>query len=322
MLCLLLASVASEVSSPPPFLGPDQVASVPARPNSAVARPASDATRPAITPPAFELAPSAPQSPVEQEGPASQDASSQNGTADAKDTIVVTASSRSAHVDPLEPANLKSFEITQSVDHAVVAPVAMGYRHIVPGPIRDGLHNAFANLDEPVVFLNFLIQHKVGKAAETVGRFAVNTTLGAAGLFDIAKRKPFRLPHRPNGFADSFGFYGVKPGAFLFLPVVGPTTVRDLIGGLMDRMVLPTAIGVPFNRLAYSAGTGVPRALDRRIRFDADLREQRAQAQPYVTAREYYLRRRQDEIDVLRGKRKMAAPTPDTHKSIDELRKH
>ncbi|WP_266096776.1 MlaA family lipoprotein, partial [Acinetobacter nosocomialis] len=60
----------------------------------------------------------------------------------------------------------------------------MGYRHIVPGPIRDGLHNAFANLDEPVVFLNFLIQHKVGKAAETVGRFAVNTTLGAAGLFD------------------------------------------------------------------------------------------------------------------------------------------
>ncbi|MBL7373267.1 VacJ family lipoprotein, partial [Escherichia coli] len=85
----------------------------------------------------------------------------------------------------------------------------------------------------------------------------VNTTLGAAGLFDIAKRKPFRLPHRPDGFADSFGFYGVKPGAFLFLPVVGPTTVRDLIGGLMDRMVLPTAIGVPFNRLAYSAGTGV-----------------------------------------------------------------
>lgn len=97
-------------------------------------------------------------------------------------------------------------------------------------PIRSGLRNFRFNLHEPIVCVNFLFQHKVGKAGETLARFAINSTIGVAGVFDMAKRRTFRLPRRRNGFGDTMGFYGVKPGPYFFLPLIGPTTARDLLG--------------------------------------------------------------------------------------------
>src|SRR3546814_1283739 len=76
-------------------------------------------------------------------------------------------------------------------------------------------------------FLNFLLQFKIGKAAETLGRFAVNTTFGVGGLFDVAKTMPFNLPYRRNGFANTLGFYGVEPGPYFYLPLIGSTTLRS-----------------------------------------------------------------------------------------------
>ena len=222
--------------------------------------------------------------------------------------IVVSAPPRPTPADPLEHVNIKTFEVMQSVDHGFVAPIAFGYRRIAPTPLRDGIHNLLGNLDEPIVFLNFLAQHKVGKATETFGRFAINSTLGVAGLFDVARKKRFRLAHRPNGFADTMGFYGIRPGPFFFLPLVGPTTLRDIAGGLVDRLVLPLGVGVPFNQISYTLPTGALKGLDHRLRFDGELRTQRAASEPYVSAREYYLARRQREIDDLRGVRSPTEP--------------
>src|SRR3546814_7125122 len=73
--------------------------------------------------------------------------------------------------------------------------------------------------DLPINFLNFLFQFKIGKAVETVGRFAINSTIGVAGIFDVAKKPPVNLPYRPNGFANTLGFYGVEPGPYFFLPL-------------------------------------------------------------------------------------------------------
>ncbi len=227
--------------------------------------------------------------------------------------IVVSAPPRPTAADPLEHINIATYQAMQSVDRGIVAPVAFGYQRTVPAPVRDGIHNLLSNLDEPVVFLNFLAQHKLGKATETVGRFAVNSTLGLAGLFDVAKRKRFRLPHRPNGFADTLGFYGIRPGPFFFLPLVGPTTLRDMAGGLVDRLVLPLGVGVPFNQLGYTLPTGVLKGLDRRLRKDDELREQRDAARPYVSAREFYLARRQSEIDHLRGRAPVSLSPSDAH---------
>jgi len=224
-----------------------------------------------------------------------------------EDDITVTARPRHALGDPLQAVNVQSFAVAQAVDTAVVAPVALTYQRALPAPVRTAIRNFFNNLAEPVAFLNFVLQLKPGKAAETAGRFAVNTTVGVAGVIDIAKNKPFRLPRRPNGFANTLGFYGVKPGPFLFLPLIGPTTVRDLIGLGIDRMVLPSTIGQPFNQPTYTVPASVVGSLDYREQFDAQLRKLREAPDPYAASRAHYLESRQAEIEALHGR---GTPTP------------
>ena len=225
--------------------------------------------------------------------------------------IVVTAQPTPKE-DPLKRANEVSFEVVEAVDEAVVAPVAMAYKDGLPNPIRKGLHNFLYNIGEPVVAVNFLLQLKPGKAIETVGRFAINSTVGVAGLLDVAKKKPFHLPHRVNGFAYTMGYYGVKQGAYLYLPLIGPTTVRDVTGRLMDLVFLPTFVGAPFNNFYYTIPSGVIYALDDRIVFDDKWQELKNGDRPaYAALRDYYLTKRQAEIDELRGKKPaVEAPLP------------
>ncbi len=233
-------------------------------------------------------------------------------TAPVAEDIVVTAQPTPKE-DPLKRANEVSFEVVQAADDAVVAPVAMAYKDGLPGPIRKGLHNFLFNIGEPVVAVNFLLQLKPGKAFETVGRFAINSTVGVAGLFDVAKKKPFHLPHRVNGFAYTMGYYGVKPGAYLYLPLIGATTVRDVTGRLLDLAFLPTVVGAPFNNIYYTLPSGVIYALDDRVAFDAKWQELKNGDRPaYAALRDYYLAKRQAEIDELRGKKPAAPAAPVT----------
>lgn len=214
--------------------------------------------------------------------------------------------------DPLETFNRGMFRRHQKFDRAILRPAALGYRHVVPKPARDGVRNVFSNLGEPLVFLNYLLQLKFGKAVETLARFAINSSLGFGGLIDIAKTPGVRLPHRPNGLGDTLGFYGVKPGPYLFLPFVGPTTLRDLIGGQAEGFVLPLAVGKPFDRLYYQIPRGVLTGLDRRAEADAELKALFDGAvDPYATLRSVYLQDRQGEIDALKGKQRPSAVTPE-----------
>lgn len=234
------------------------------------------------------------------------------GAGPEQSVITVAARRRHAPGDPLAAVNAKSYAVTQSVDKAFVGPVALGYRHVVPSPIRSGLHNFIFNLREPTIFVNYLLQIKPGKAAETLCRFTINSTLGIAGFVDVAKRHPFSLPHRPNGFADSFGYYGIKPGPYVFLPLIGPTTLRDILGGALDRLLLPVAVGAPFNQLAWSVPTGVVSSLDHRVEIDDRLHRIRSDSSPYAAMRIDYLARRQAEIDGLKGRvvQSDSAPPP------------
>jgi phospholipid-binding lipoprotein MlaA len=217
--------------------------------------------------------------------------------------IVVTARPDSQPGDPMLQLNAQSFEVVQDVDEALVGPVAMAYKDAVPKPVRHGIRNFLRNLTEPIVALNFLLQLKPGKAAETVGRFAINSTIGIGGLFDVAKREPFKLPYRRNGFANTLGYYGVEPGAYLFLPLIGPTTVRDLVGGTIDGLLLPTVVGAPFNDPYFTLPAATLSALQGRIQIDEQLNALRTQSRdPYIAARDFYLKRRQAEIDALKGK--------------------
>lgn len=258
------------------------------------------ATPPPGTPPAPPLEAGDPAPPVEDA--AKPDISVADDIE--QSPIVVTAGAPNDPGDPIQQVNTAAFEVTQAVDDAFVAPVSLSYKRTLPKPLRTGLRNFLGNLREPVVFLNFLIQLKPGKAVETLGRFTINSTIGVGGLVDVAKNRPFNLPRRPNGFAHSLGYYGVKPGPYLFLPLIGPTTVRDLFGRWLDLLVLPVAIGKPFNRPVWAASTFVVSSLDDRAESDEKLRALRENsADPYEAVRDSYLRERQAEINQLRGKR-------------------
>jgi phospholipid-binding lipoprotein MlaA len=241
--------------------------------------------------------------PARPSAPPAAGAAPPSSPASGTDAIVVTAGDRSKRVDPFESVNVQAFDAVQSVDQAVTGPVATKYKKSVPDPVRSGLRNFLSNLQEPVIFLNFLLQFKIGKAAETVGRFGINSTLGFVGTFDTAKKKPFHLPRRNNGFGYTLGYYGVKPGPFLYLPLIGPTTLRDLGGRLADLSVMPYAVGVPFSQPAYAIPTTTVRLLDERAEADEDIQMVRdGDEDPYTAIKKRYLRTRQAEIDALHGK--------------------
>lgn len=216
--------------------------------------------------------------------------------------IVVSGEVKAPPGDPLARANAKSYEVLQTVDDKVVAPVAGAYEKGVPRPLRMALRNFIRNVREPVVALAYLLEIKPGKAAETVGRFGINTIIGLGGTIDVARSKPFNLPYRQNGLANVLGYYGVGPGPYLFLPIVGPTTARDLFGLIADRLVVPFAVGAPFNEYYYAVPMNLVDALDYRNAADEDFKRLRDADDPYSSYRKVYLQSRIDQIEALHGR--------------------
>lgn len=202
--------------------------------------------------------------------------------------------------DPLEGINRTMFRIFQAVDKAVFRPLALGYRHVVPRPVRSGVRNFFSNLGEPIVFLNDALQLRPRRAVRTFGRFTINSVLGVGGLIDVAT--PEALPHHDNGFGSTMAFYGVKSGPYVFVPFLGPTTLRDLAGGIGDGMVLPTVVGVPFDRIEYQIPRAVITGLDQRAEADDELQSlYRTALDPYATLRSVYLQNRAAQIRALKA---------------------
>lgn len=228
---------------------------------------------------------------------------------DGNEDLIVQAREQVAG-DPLEGLNSDTYQVVSKVDEAVIEPVAMAYRDGLPHQIRDALSNFFSNLREPIVALNYLLQFKPGKAAETVARFAINSTLGVAGLIDVAEAGPFNLPYRRNGFANTLGYYGVGQGPFLVVPLVGATTLRDMLGSGIDQLVMPTAVGRPFTYPAYGPIAFTVNSLDYRIENDDNIASYSNSADPYAAMRDAYLARRQAEIDALHGRGPLADARP------------
>jgi phospholipid-binding lipoprotein MlaA len=213
--------------------------------------------------------------------------------------------------DPFEKFNRAMFAGHEAVDRAILGPAARVYVHVIPKFVRSAVHNMLVTLTEPVVFLNFVLQIKFGKAAETAARFIFNTTVGVAGTIDFAKGHGIDLPHRSNGFGNTLGFYGVKPGPYLFLPFVGPTDVRDIIGGQIDGLVMPLVLGKRFYQLDFLVPYVIASALDQRSRADADLKSLFAGAvDPYATLRSVYLQDRAGDIAALKGQTATVTPSP------------
>lgn len=127
--------------------------------------------------------------------------------------------------DPLERYNRAMFSFNDSLDKAVIKPAATGYKKVMPEFARTGVTNFFANLGDVWIGVNNVLQGKIGPGASDFGRFAINTTVGIFGLFDIASSAG--LDKHNEDFGQTLGRWGVGSGAYVVLPILGPSDVRD-----------------------------------------------------------------------------------------------
>lgn len=134
--------------------------------------------------------------------------------------------------DPWEGFNRDMFAVHETLDRAVFEPVARGYRAVAPSPVRTGVRNVLRNLRSPVIFVNDLLQAQGERAAVTAVRFGVNTTVGLLGIFDPAAS--LGLERHEEDFGQTLAVWGVDAGPYLFVPLIGPTNLRDGAGRIVD----------------------------------------------------------------------------------------
>lgn len=136
--------------------------------------------------------------------------------------------------DPYEGVNRKVFAFNESLDRRLLKPAAQTYQNVVPSPVREGVRNFFGNLGDAWSAVNWLLQGEFNKGVEQGARFAWNSTLGLAGVFDVSGS--FGLDKRSQDFGQTLGRWGVGPGPYLVLPVFGPSSVRDAMALPVNAM--------------------------------------------------------------------------------------
>lgn len=128
--------------------------------------------------------------------------------------------------DPLQKYNRQAYKFTNTVDKAVIRPVAVGYRDVTNAPVRRSISDFFTNIRMPITVANDLLQARPKQALQSSGRFLVNLTLGIGGFFDPASQ--LGLPLEDNDFGITLARWGAPEGDYLFVPLVGPSTMRDI----------------------------------------------------------------------------------------------
>ena len=202
-----------------------------------------------------------------------------------------------AEHDPWEKTNRDIFTFDVWVEHNVGHPVDNVYRKVFPEPARKGIHNATTNLRSPVILANDVLQGDFGKAAKTLGRIVVNSTIGLGGLIDVAK--DIGMPFHDNDFGVTMGKGGAAEGSYLVLPFIGPKPPRDLVGEAVDSFFDPLYWARFNNKDTWLLVRGGVATLDtvddRRNEFDTI---ERTSLDFYATIRNLY---RQNRAALIRG---------------------
>ncbi|MCY0388345.1 VacJ family lipoprotein [Robbsia sp. Bb-Pol-6] len=141
--------------------------------------------------------------------------------------------------DPFEGFNRTVFKVNDKIDQVAIRPVAKAYNAVLPQPVRTSVSNFFSNIGDVTVAANKYAQGDIAAGTETVMRVVINTIFGLGGLFDVATQA--KLPKYQADFGLTLGHYGVPAGPYLVLPILGPSTVRDAAGFVVDRYVDPSS---------------------------------------------------------------------------------
>lgn len=204
--------------------------------------------------------------------------------------------------DPLEKANRKIFIFNDYLDLYLIEHLAVFYRQKVPKPARSSVRNFLTNLSAPISSINSFLQGKTDNGLATFSSFLINSTIGIGGIFDVAGQKGVR--YKSEDFGQTLGYYGVNSGAYLVMPIFGPSSIRDLGGFLVDKSVGPLdfnllEIGGSANlvkneyRISLAGASGVDKRESLIDILDGIKKES---FDPYATIRSAYLQKRSTDI--------------------------
>lgn len=193
--------------------------------------------------------------------------------------------------DPIEGQNRETHAINRAIDKAVVRPASNGYGTVVPGPVRTGVSNFASNLNLPGQVLNNLLQFRIEDAGHNTFRFLMNSTFGLAGLLDVATEAG--IENRTTDFGETLHVWGAPEGAYIELPIVGPSTERHAAGRVVDLVMNPLNFAVDGPARSAATASSVAARFGDRYRYsdlvDSVLYES---ADSYAQAQLLYLENR------------------------------
>jgi len=215
--------------------------------------------------------------------------------------IATTAcASKSANLDsdvndPYESMNRKIFEFNRTFDRQIFKPLSSAYQFVMPDPLEDGVSNAMRNLREPWVFINDILQFKIGRALTTLSRFTINSTIGIAGLFKVSDS--MGIEYHSEDLGQTFAVWGFKDSPYFIIPFIGPSTSRDFVGFAGYFFLDPVTIVLNNEgKQELSLTRAGVDALDARVQLHDSLDQLYAEDDPYVVMRSLYFQNRRFQI--------------------------
>ncbi len=202
--------------------------------------------------------------------------------------------------DPWVKVNRGIFAFDIALERNLLAPVSHGYVHVVPHVVRYHVTNALFNLGEPLTAVNDLFQLRIKSMTKTVIRFVVNSTIGVAGLFDVAKSSG--IPIHISDFGQTLGRYGIKPGPYVMIPLLGPSDVRDGIGRIVDNFADPIEFFIGGITSPEGLSLFLLEGVDWRSRADDTLKAVYGATDPYAFTRSAYTQSRAATVAEATGK--------------------
>ena len=194
--------------------------------------------------------------------------------------------------DPWESMNRRIYAFNDVLDNVAIKPAAKVYADVLPSPVRKGIHNFLGNLGDVWSMVNSALQLKGQATVETLMRIQVNTFIGLGGVLDVATE--MRLDKRKEDFGQTLGYWGVKPGPYVVLPVFGPSTLRDTLAIPLD---IKGDLVQQFNEASTRSALSVTRVMDVRSGLLQTLDVIKAAAlDPYTFVRDGYLQKRESDV--------------------------